>query len=338
MNDDPNLVTPHVVNGDPAFGGTGPGTGTGALEPPAGSSGLAQPPPASPYGQAAGIHGSSPADLIEFIESVITSGPIDLIVVYQEHLEGKQKLRSLAVKAIDTVALSEDLSKLVMNWTSNRGRRTTFLLEAYAGAELRGSHSIVRDVQPVLGSTLANGNEPPTEAGVLAMTMRHQEAIMRTTHVMQDANAGWLTRALVRAEQRIIFLENREQATAAREAQNRVNQVDTAFQHEQNRLKLHIQAQVFGALVQALPSIVAKFTANVVVEKFRSFASELTLEQQGMIATALSDKQRAQLGELFQALAPPQLPGQVTQALAAGTPPAEPAPPATGGQVPPQAG
>jgi len=274
------------------------------------------------YGPPQGVHGAAPADLVEFLESVTRTGPIDTITIWQETLDGRQKMRTLGVKAIDPVELSANISRLIMGWTIARGRRTTFMLDAHAGAEHRGTHPIVREVQPTLTS---QATEPPTEVGLLAMLMRHNDATLRSAHVVMDANAGHLSRQLREAYARIALLERERDQVAVMMRNNIIQSIDTEYLREQNRLKVHAQAQVVGVLIQALPSIIQRFTANEVVEKFRTFASALTPEQQFGIAAVLNKEQVEQLGALFKSLEAPKLPGQVEKALGAGDAPPPPA-------------
>jgi hypothetical protein len=296
--------------------------GHGSMMGPGGASPL-EPNPGGPTpGPAQGVHGAAPSDIIEFLEAVTHKGPIDSITIWQETLDGRQKLRTIGVKAIDPIALSASISRLVVEWTRARNQRTTFFLDAHAGAEHRGSHPIIRDVQATLTS---QATEPPTETGVLAQTMRHQESSMRTTHVMQDAMAGHLTRRLREQDALIEKLQNDREAVAQKHLAALMASVDIEYQREQNKLKHYAQGQVVAVLLQSLPAIIQKFTANEVVEKFRAFVAGLKPEQQFAIGAALTKDQAEQLAGLFKALEAPELPGAV-KALTAGETPAE-APP-----------
>jgi hypothetical protein len=278
----------------------------------------APPPNEEPIpGPAMGVHGSSPADIVEFLEHATAKGPIDCISLYQEMFDGtKEKIRDIAVKAIDPIALAENLSRIVVSRAELRGKRTSFIVEAWSGSNLRGSHLIVRDVQLANKSSVVN--EPPTEAGVAAQLMRHLEVRERQSFHVIDANFGHLARANreLSRENEQLRRERLEVANLMR--QNIIQSVDTEYLREQNRLKVHATAQLFGALIQMLPTIIQKFSANEVVERFRVFASGLGPEQQLAIGAALTPEQGKQLGELFKTLEPPKLPGAVQKALGTG--------------------
>jgi hypothetical protein len=267
-----------------------------------------------------GVHGSAPADIIDFLEHATAKGPIDCITLYQEMFDGtKEKVRDIGVKAIDPIAMAENLARIVVNRTNDRGKRSTFILEAWAGAEMRGTHIIKRDVQAAGPSSVAA--EPPTEAGFTAQLMRHYEVTQRQTGQIIDANFGHLARVNRELMKENAELRAREIGNMVLLRDNLIASADIEYRREQNRLKVHVQAQVFTTLIQALPSIIQRFTANEVVEKFRVFASQLTPDQQMAIGAALNQEQVQQLASLFKALETPKLPGQVTQALTEGAPP-----------------
>jgi len=260
-------------------------------------------------GKPVGVAGAAPSDVVEFLEQVMSSGPIDTITIYQDGLDGKTKIRVLAVKAIDPVELSATISRVIMTYAANRGRRTTFLVEAHAGTESRGMVPIVREIQPTLTST---AQEPPTEAGVLAMTMRHHETMARTNHVMSDAMAGHLTRELRDQRIRIKQLEAERDAVALRMRDVIVAGIDQDFMHAKNRQSLELRALAVQAALNQLPAIIQRFTANEVIDRVKSFATSLTPEQFARIGAALEPDQAQLLGALLTALQPKNiLPAEV---------------------------
>lgn len=254
-----------------------------------------------PHGPPLGVHGAAPEDVVEFLEQVLSSGPIDTITVWQETLEGRFKLRTLPVKSIDPVELSAALSRIVTSFAQGKGRRTSFIVEAFAGAESKGCCPIVRDVPPTLNS---QHTEPPTEAGVLALTMRHQEQTMRTAHVMQDALAGHLTRELRDARVRIKQLEGERDAVALRMRDVIVQQVDQEHMRAVNHQNLQAKQFLFETLIGQLPNIIQRFTAVEVIEQMKLFAVGLEPAQLAAFGAVLKPAQAESLSKLIVSLQP----------------------------------
>jgi len=269
-------------------------------------------------GPTLGVTGASPADLTEFLEQVTRTGPIDTITIYADTIEGARKLRTLGVKAIDVNELAASISRIVAPYAQSRGRKMNFLLDAYAGAEHRGSLPFSREPQASL--THLPPTEPVNEVGVLAMVMNHQVKTMSIAHVYGDAMAGHMSKQLRAQQERIAKLEAERDQVALMMRNNILQSIDSEYLREQNRLKVHAQAQVIGIVLQSLPQIIQKFTANEVVEKFREFASTLKPEQQIGIAAVLDKGQTEALGKLFQTLKSPEIPGEVAKVLGQGEP------------------
>lgn len=248
-----------------------------------------------------GVSGSSPEDLIAFLSHVTERGPIDVVEVYQTGLGDPEKIRSFSVKSgIDPIELSKQVNVAIVTWAQGLGRRTTFVLKAWAGTELKGQHPVVREV--VAGSKTLGPSEPPDEKGFLAMTMRFSNENMRIAHQMADANAGHLSRLIREQAARIKELEAAQIAVFNQIRANMIASVDIEHMREQNRMKTWAMSQAIAMAIQQVPSLIQKFTANGTIDSLKGFVLSLDNEQRLAIGMALKPEQQEALLKLFQSL------------------------------------
>ena len=252
------------------------------------------------------IEGGSAQDIEAFLTSVLEGGPIDNLALFRITLAGEELVRRFPVGSISPVDLAQNIQRIIAGITQAQNRRTSFLLQACKGTELRGTTPIIREASSNGTSGPGTGIEPANEHGFLAQTMRHTEAAFRYGLTGgESALAHWKMIATEQAK-RIRELESREIQVTDFARQVMIREVDTEYMRGKNKQNLELQKAAGEMLIKAIPHVIKKVTetkaldkATGVLAKVETLVKSLKTEQVVALAGILEPEQAEALKGLL---------------------------------------